>query len=116
MPSDLAVRCTCGALRGVVRDVSPGRGNHVVCYCDDCQTFARFLERAEGVLDAHGGTEIFQTSAAARDLDGTDRLACMRLTPRGLLAGTPRAAARPIGNTLATRQVPFVGLVVGVHR
>jgi|SRR5437773_3976322 len=114
MPSDLAVRCTCGALRGVVRDVSPGRGNHVVCYCDDCQSFAHFLDRAGEVLDEYGGTDIFQMSPAQLAIaDGADRLACVRLTPSGLLRWYAACCRMPIGNTLATRQVPFVGLVVG---
>ena len=65
------------------------------------------------MLDAHGGTEIFQTSAARLEIAvGADRLACMRLTPRGLLRWYAACCRTPIGNTLASRQVPFVGLVV----
>jgi hypothetical protein len=114
MPADLPVRCSCGTLRGALRGVSGRNGNHVVCYCDDCQSFAHFLDRAQDVLDAHGGTEIFQTSAARLAITaGADRLACMRLTPKGLLRWYAACCRTPIGNTLATRQVPFIGLVVG---
>ena len=45
--SDLPIRCTCGALRGVLREPSRDTGNRCVCYCDDCQSFAYFLERAD---------------------------------------------------------------------
>ena len=58
-PSDLALRCRCGHVRGIARDVSPANGFRFVCYCKDCQAFARFLERAD-VLDPAGGTDIFQ--------------------------------------------------------
>lgn len=51
-PVDLPLRCSCGALRGVLRGMSPARGNRVVCYCRDCQAFAHFLDRDE-ILDAH---------------------------------------------------------------
>ena len=113
MPADLPVRCSCGVLRGVARGVSGDRGNHIVCYCDDCQSFAHFLERAEETLDAHGGSEIFQMSPARLEITaGADRLACMRLTPGGLLRWYAGCCRTPIGNTLASRQVPFVGLVL----
>jgi hypothetical protein len=114
MPADLQVRCSCGALRGVARGVSGDRGNRVVCYCDDCQSFAHFLERAEEVLDGHGGSEIFQMSPARLEITaGADQLACMRLAPSGLLRWYAACCRTPIGNTLASRQVPFVGLIVG---
>ncbi len=112
MPRDLTVRCTCGALQGVAHAVSARAGNHVVCHCDDCQTFAHFLHRAADVLDAHGGTEIFQMSQANLEIAaGADRLACMRLTPRGMLRWYAGCCNTPIANTLATNKVPFVGMV-----
>ena len=65
----------------MAHEVSPGAGNHAVCYCDDCQAFAHFLGRAADILDPHGGTEIFQMSPARIALTaGTERLACMRLS------------------------------------
>src|SRR5262245_44421193 len=113
MPADLPVRCSCGIVRGALRGVSGRNGNRVVCYCDDCQSFAHFLDRAQDVLDEHGGTEIFQTSAGRLAITaGADRLACVRLQPSGLLRWYTACCRTPIGNTLATRQLPFVGLVV----
>jgi hypothetical protein len=38
------LRCSCGTLKGFV--THPERVNRVVCYCRDCQAFARFLRRA----------------------------------------------------------------------
>lgn len=112
MPADLPLRCSCGTVRGVARGVSAARGNRVACYCDDCQSFAWFLGRADEILDAHGGTDIFQMSPARLELGcGREQLACLRLTPGGLLRWYADCCKTPIGNTMAARQVPFVGLV-----
>ena len=118
MPTDLPIRCSCGALRGIARGVSAKRVNRLVCYCDDCQSFAYFLGGLGGIggtaeiLDAHGGTDIFQTSSARLEIQqGAEQLACVRLRPGGLLRWYAECCKTPIGNTLAARQVPFVGLI-----
>ena len=112
MPNDLTICCSCGALQGVAQGVSGKRGNHAICYCDDCQAFAHFLGRAQEILDPHGGTEIFQMSPARLVIEtGADRLACMRLTPRGLFRWYVACCNTPIANTLPTNKVPFVGLI-----
>lgn len=112
MPIDLPIRCSCGTLRGVARGVAPSRGNRVVCYCGDCQSFAHFLGRANEILDPRGGTDIFQTSPARIQFtQGRERLACMRLTPKGLLRWYANCCQTPIGNTASTREIPFVGLI-----
>lgn len=83
-----------------------------MCYCDDCQSFAHFLERADEILDAHGGTEVFQTSPARVEISaGANRLACMRLTTKGLFRWYTSCCRTPIGNTLSTGRLPFVGLI-----
>lgn len=112
MGTNLAIRCACGAVQGVVRDVSAKVGNHVVCHCDDCQAFAHFLGRAAEALDEHGGTEIFQMSPARLSFTaGADRLACMRLSPKGLLRWYAGCCNTPLGNTLPTNGLPFVGVI-----
>ena len=62
--SDLLLACACGRVSGLVSGASASTGTRAVCYCDDCQAFARHLGDADRVLDANGGTEVFQTSAA----------------------------------------------------
>lgn len=110
--ADLPVRCRCGRVRGAVRGLSGSRGNRVVCYCDDCQVFAHFLGRAEEILDAHGGTEVFQTSPARLELPtGKEALACVRLTPKGILRWYAGCCCTPIANTLPTRRIPYVSLI-----
>jgi Family of unknown function (DUF6151) len=98
---ELGIRCSCGTLRARAREVSPSGGVHAVCYCDDCQAFAHFLGRPAEILDAQGGTEVFQMSAARLSIDaGAERLACMRLSPRGMCRWYASCCNTPLGNTL----------------
>ena len=111
-PTDLPIRCSCGALRGTLRDASPESGNRCVCYCDDCQSFAHFLERADEILDENGGTDIFQTSSGQLEFNqGLEHLTCMRLTDSGMFRWYAACCNTAIGNTPGTSRVPFVGLI-----
>jgi hypothetical protein len=97
-------------MKGVAADVSPETGNHIVCYCDDCQAYSRFLGSAE-ILDAHGGTEIFQTAPShLRFTGGEEHLCCIRLSQKGLMRWFAGCCRTPVGNTLASAHVPFVGI------
>ena len=85
MSTRVDLRCQCGAVRGLANTVAPDTGMHVVCMCDDCQAFAHFLER-DDVLDASGGTAIFQLRPAQLEITaGREHLRCMRLSEKGLL-------------------------------
>jgi hypothetical protein len=91
--------------------MTPEAGNHCVCYCDDCQAFARFLGR-DDILDEQGGTEIFQTTPARIHLTGgVANLRCMRLSEKGLHRWYAGCCRTPVGNTLGKARVPFVGLL-----
>jgi len=110
MGTDIPLRCACGALRGSALSMAPSAGARIVCYCDDCQAFARFLGRP-GVLNERGGTDIFQTAPARVRLEsGLDALACVRLSDKGLHRWFCRECKSPVGNTLGPK-VPFVGLI-----
>ena len=109
---DLAIRCHCGAVRGVLHGVSAKTGNRAVCYCDDCQAFANYLSTERGILDEHGGTDIFQVSPAhLKFTHGVEHIACLRLTPKGTFRWYTECCRTPIGNTLPTNIFPFVGLI-----
>jgi hypothetical protein len=104
------IRCRCGRIAGTIDGRAPV--NRGVCYCRDCQAFAHFLGRETDILDARGGTDIVQTSPAALSFSaGVTSLACMRLTPRGLLRWYSRCCNTAIGNTPADYRFSFVGLV-----
>jgi len=110
MASDVALRCRCGALRGVASDVSPSSGFRFVCYCNDCQAFARFLER-DDVLDPAGGTDIFQLAPARVTLtSGTDTLRCVQRSNR-VLRWYAECCRTPVANTAAGPRFPIVGVI-----
>lgn len=104
------LQCRCGAVRGHV--VRPGMAYRAVCYCKDCQAFAHFLERADTVLDEHGGTGIAANLAKdVRFTQGQHAIACMSLSDHGLLRWYASCCNTPIGNTSRNFKTPYVGLV-----
>ena len=81
-----------------MRHVSPSDGFRFLCYCKDCQAFARFLDRPD-VLDPAGGTDIFQMPPGHLKLTaGTDALRCLRLSDRGVLRWYTDCCRTPIAN------------------
>ena len=104
------LRCRCGTLTGLVSE--PHRASRGVCYCKDCQAFARYLGKANTVLDALGGTDIVATVPKYVTFNsGIASLACLSLTDRGLLRWYASCCKTPIGNTMRDFRVPYVGLV-----
>lgn len=108
----LPLRCRCNHLRGVATEVSPSTGFRFVCYCGDCQAFARFLERTDG-LDPAGGTDIFQMPPARVKLTaGLDAMRCLRLSSEtGVLRWYTECCRTPIGNTAVSTRFPIVALI-----
>ena len=106
----LRLRCRCGKLQGEV-DTSRVAAR-AICYCKDCQAFARFLKAEERVLDASGGTEVEATQpAAVRFTAGLGHLACMSLSPKGIYRWYASCCHTPIGNTPRKPAMSYVGLV-----
>lgn len=106
----LAIRCRCGTLQA---ELEPRHAYaRAACYCGDCQAFARFLGREAEVLDAHGGTDIVATlPASLRFTAGAEHLACMSLSPKGLLRWYAACCRSPIANTPRDPRVAYVGVV-----
>jgi hypothetical protein len=108
---DLPLGCRCGRVRGVASNVSPSGGFRFVCYCKDCQAFARFLERLD-VLDPAGGTDIFQMPPRRVKLTaGTDAVRCLRLSDKGVLRWYTDCCRTPIGNTASSPRFPVIALI-----
>ncbi len=109
VPADVPLRCRCGRVRGVASEVAPSEGFRFVCYCGDCQAFARFLKRPD-VLDAAGGTDIFQMpTGRVRFVAGSDAVRCLHFSQKVFRWYTD-CCATPIGNTAGAR-FPVVGLI-----
>lgn len=104
------ISCRCGKLKGYV--VFSGKENRGICYCTDCQAFAKYLGQEAVVLNNAGGTEIVQTVAEfVRITEGKEALACMKLTERGILRWYSNCCNTPIANTPDKVNMAFVGLV-----
>ena len=112
-PTDTKIElaCDCGKLRGHALNISPRTGNHIICMCKDCQAFARFLERQDTILNANGGTEIFQITPSQIKLEtGLEHLSAMRLSPKGTIRWYASCCNTPIANTTPSSAIPFAGV------
>lgn len=115
MGQDVELGCRCGEVHGWVRGVTPSTVNRGVCYCDDCQAFLHYLGRSE-LMDALGGTDIVQVAPRSVTFDrGVERIAAVRLGPKGLHRWYASCCKTPLGNTL-TPIIPFVGMGPEVFR
>lgn len=104
------IQCTCGQVRGAI--VQPRRAMRAVCYCRDCQTYAHLLRRADQVLDPAGGTDVIATPASNVVITaGREHLACVSLSPRGLLRWYAACCDTPVANTPRDWKLAYVGLV-----
>jgi hypothetical protein len=104
------LQCRCGTIKGAVSDTKSS--NRVVCYCRDCQAFARFLGQQRETLDAQGGSEVIQTLPKNVSFtQGADALACMRLSEKGMVRWYAGCCKTPIGNTLENYKISFIGLL-----
>lgn len=103
--------CTCGTMQWEIAPTAPG--THVECYCADCHSFVRHLKADAIWLDARGGTEIFQTLPQhIRFTAGYDRLAALRLGPKGLMRWYAGCCGAPIGNSLPHMGLPFFAAIL----
>lgn len=104
------LRCRCGTIRGHVR--LPATTGRAICYCKDCQSYARFLGRAEEVLDEAGGSDVVATlPRQVRFEQGLESLACMSLSEGGILRWYADCCKTPIGNTPRNYKTSYVGLL-----
>ncbi|MBJ7539367.1 DUF6151 family protein [Marinomonas transparens] len=115
---EIKLKCACGSVQGTTTNVTGKSGTRVVCCCDDCQSFAHYLEQESDaseqkvdVLDQYGGTDIFQMPIASLKItQGNEHVSCMRLSPKGIHRWYAKCCNTPIGNTMDAG-VPFVGVI-----
>ena len=94
----------------MVHDVAPDRGNHLKCYCSDCQTAANVLGYQD-TLDNWGGTTVFQTIPRNVEFERGQRyLACLRLSPKGMLRWYAGCCNAPLFNVLPNSRIAMTGL------
>lgn len=115
MGQDIELGCRCGSIHGWARATAPNAVNRAVCYCDDCQAFLHYLERAD-LSDAHGGTDVVQLPPSAVAFDqGAERIVGVRLTAKGMYRWYASCCKTPLGNTL-TPMVAVIGMPLEVFQ
>jgi Family of unknown function (DUF6151) len=104
------IACRCGAFSGELRQ--PEHGTRAVCYCRDCQAFARFLGCPSGMMNSLHGTDIVAVRPRFLSVNaGRENLACMSLSKTGTLRWYTSCCTTPIGNTRRNHKVAHVGLI-----
>lgn len=107
---ELRLHCRCGKLQGTLDSTRVAA--RALCYCKDCQAYARFLKVQDTILDDAGGTEVAAVPpAAVRFTAGLEHLGCLSLSPRGIYRWYATCCDTPIGNTPRDPKMPYVGLV-----
>jgi hypothetical protein len=105
----MQIQCECGAFRAQLLSFPRNTPGRLACYCDDCQTFAHHLNRAD-LLDGAGGTEVIPVYPAEIQIDaGREVLKCLRLSPDGLYRWYASCCNTPVANVRPG--FPWVGLV-----
>lgn len=101
---NLKLRCECGEVRGRLLVKSLEEGNNITCMCDDCQSFAHYLEKGQTILNENGGTPIFQVTPNKVEITkGKDKLTCMQLGPKGIKRWYTSCCKTPVANTLSAK-------------
>ncbi len=108
---DRSLQCQCGHLRGQLSNTE--KSTRIMCYCKDCQAFAHYLGKAGDMIDAQGGVDVAVSQPEQVSFtSGTDALACMSLSSKGMLRWYASCCNTPIGNTARDSKMAFVGLSV----
>jgi hypothetical protein len=109
MASEIPLECSCGTVTGVILEAEDVF--RILCHCQSCQAYARYLGRKEEMLDSGGGTSVYQlTPAQIRITQGAEQIRCVRLSAKGALRWYAGCCRTPMGNTLESPWVPWVGI------
>lgn len=84
--------------------------------CDDCQSYAHYLNHPERILDPNGGTELYPVPQSYLKITtGKEHLQCLRLTSKGTYRWYAGCCNTPVANSGGAK-VPFVGVVHSIMR
>lgn len=112
MTNDVTIACECGTFQAAIHGASPENGNHAICYCVDCQAFPRHLGQTDRILDEAGGTDLYQTQPHRVHIRaGADKLAVLRLGPKGLYRWHTTCCNTPICTTMGSPKFSFAGFL-----
>lgn len=111
MANSCTFSCQCGKVHAEISPVGTQKGNHLVCYCSDCQAYARHLGQTGRMLDKAGGTAIYQVMAnQIKSLKGKEHLAFIQLTEDGIFRWYTDCCNTAFANTMPTATFPLAGI------
>jgi hypothetical protein len=109
----MEIQCECGKFQAELKKFPKETPGRLRCYCDDCQTYMRYLKRTD-LLDANGGTEIIPAYPSdVRILEGKEYLKCTRLSATGMYRFSTTCCNTPVVNTDPRR--PWAGFLRRVY-
>jgi hypothetical protein len=104
----MEIQCECGKFRAQLTQFPKNTPGRLKCYCDDCQAYLHYLNRAD-LLDENGGTEVIPAYPADINLlAGKEHVNCMRLSSMGMFRFYTTCCNTPIANTDPKR--PWAGI------
>jgi hypothetical protein len=107
---DFTFSCDCGQCQFVVERISRKSVNRVICYCSDCQAYARYLDKAE-TLNSWGGSDIVQLPASClRIISGQEQIAGLKLSSKPTIRWHAKCCNSPIAN-MSSPSSPALGIL-----
>lgn len=105
----MKIECDCGKFKAELIKFAGNNPGRLVCYCDDCQSFAKKLGR-EDLLDPYGGTEIIPVYPNNyKIVEGEEFLQCNLLREKGLNRWSVTCCNTSVANTMP--KFPWVGII-----
>lgn len=113
----LAFSCECSQVSGEVVVEKNLPGNHIQCYCEDCQNFQGLLNNPFNRLDSNGGTEVYQTYPALYKIkSGAENIRCFKFGEKGIYRWYTSCCHSHIANTLPKANIAFIGVPVNIFK
>ncbi len=95
----MEIQCDCGSFRAELTQFPKNTPGRLICYCDDCQAYLKYLKRTD-LLNENGGTEIIPAYPAdIKIIAGKDVVKCVRLHANGMFRFYTSCCLTPIANT-----------------
>lgn len=108
----LAFSCRCGGIKGALLPTGSRYGTLIRCHCRDCRAGELFHSQPDPAPD---GVSLVQTTPDRLRFErGRDKLALMRLSPKGMLRWYAGCCATPMFATLSRPGLPFVDVMANV--
>jgi len=112
LQTKLTVSCQCAQFNATVLIDERNQPTRLKCYCVDCQTYARHLNKANAHLDEKGGTDVLQISPARFSITkGQEYLGNLMLSPKEIYRWHTSCCQTPICNTTTNANMPYAGLL-----